>query len=600
MKRSTLSYPGEKWALRITLNPEAAQGELLQIDASDQTFLTLTSAENHVEARLIARLEPNPLFPGKDHMEFLLTTELIPKSLSIEWHEFSVRLYADGTLADEDWPLGYLPREDWTIEWADEACGYVICLPDELLSDRTSQFTGPMQYFTWPGHNTGVGDCMPFSRDGRYCLYYLFDRRGHRSKGGLGAHQWAQISSDDLRNWTLHPMAVPITQQWEGSICTGSLIQKDGETYAFYAARMSDGSPARLTWAVSKDGVHFKKSEQYFALTAPYEPVSARDPMVFLGANGQYHMLVTTSLADGGAYGGCLAHLVSADLTGWTQLEPLIVPGYADQPECSDYFEWNGWYYLVFSNFAVARYHMSREPFGPWIAPASDILDTVEDQVVKTAAFKDRRLMTGFLARYPRTYAGHAVTHELYQRADGTLGVKFVPEILPAFADKLPVNDIHVENTEGRSAVELASDINGFRLRANLRLIGEAAIGGISLMQNENEYQVNFDPSDDRIDREHRIDFNPAARLISITRPDQYFRMGDPRLQITGIDMSDMFNIDLIIYRDILDMVLSNGRAMTMRLSDDLSSGLTLRMYAQNGTLSLTNITLEPIKLNVN
>ena len=511
-------------------------------------------------------------------MEFSLESALIPKVAVIEWLEYSIRLYGDGELLDENWPLGTLPASDWNVEWDQKLCDITFCEPDVKATDRETQLTGPMQYFTWPGSNTGVGDCMPFARDGRYCLYYLFDRRGHRSKGGLGAHQWAQISSSDLKTWTLHPMALPITEQWEGSICTGSLIQKEGATYAFYAVRMSDGSPARMTWAVSYDGVHFEKSGRYFALTEPYEPVSARDPMVFLGEDGLYHMLVTTSLSAMGTYGGCLAHLASSDLMDWKQLDPFIVPGYADQPECSDYFEWNGWYYLIFSNFAVARYRMSRHPFGPWMKPEYDVLDTVENQVVKTAAFGNRRLMSGFLARYPRTYAGNAITHELVQNPDGTLGVRFVPEILPVFNARLPISDLQAESAEGRSETKIANDIAGFRMQATLSLSGDAALGGLSLMLGN---------------QEHRLDFDRASRMISSMRPDHNFRMGDPRLQIRGVDLTGPIRIDLIIYKDILDLTLGNGRAMTMRLGADMSPGLTLSAYAQTGMLTLTDITLD-------
>jgi beta-fructofuranosidase len=573
----SLAGQGSKWAVRIAIEP-GSKGELLQISGSGKSFMVVSTEGGKLNVHITAHIDPNPVFQGKEQLEYSLESALIPKVAVIEWLEYSIRLYGDGELLDEDWPLGTLPSSGWNVEWNPELCDAGFCEPDEKATDREMHLKGPMQYFTWPGSNTGVGDCMPFSRDGRYCLYYLFDRRGHRSKSGLGAHQWAQISSEDLKTWTLHPMAIPITEQWEGSICTGSLIRKEGATYAFYAVRMSDGSPARLTWAKSDDGVHFEKSGEYFALAEPYEPVSARDPMVFLGEDGLYHMLVTTSLSALGTYGGCLAHLKSSDLREWRQLDPFIIPGYADQPECSDYFKWNDWYYLVFSNFAVARYRMSRHPFGPWTKPEYDILDTVENQVVKTAAFGNRRLMSGFLARYPRTYAGYAVTHELVQNEDGTLGVRFVPEILPAFHAVLPISDLKIESAQGRSDVKIADGIAGFRLQATLSLCGDAALGGLSLMLGK---------------KEHRLDFDRSSRMILAMRPDQNFRMGDPRLQIRGVDLTCPISIDLIIYKDILDLTLGNGRAMTMRLSDDMSSGLTLAAYVQTGKLVLTNISLE-------
>ena len=570
-----IPFPGERWAIRLDL--AKLQEKPLKISSEGVSVMLLRLEEGKLVCNFTANIKDNPAFPGKTQLEYRLEATILPSNVTVEWLGYSIRLYADGKLADEEWPIGNLAGGEWEID-CEDISALEFCQPNEAMAEKASGFTGPMQYFCCPGDNTGVGDCMPFSRNGLYCLYYLFDRRGHKSKAGMGAHQWAQISSSDLKNWTIHPMAVPVTEQWEGSICTGSLIQKDGLTYAFYAVRMSDGSPARMSWAVSSDGINFKKSGKYFALSEPYEPVSARDPMVFLGADGKYHMLVTTSLPKEGPYGGCLAHMVSDDLLDWQQLPPFIVPGYSDQPECSDYFEWNGWYYLVFANFATARYRMSRSPFGPWQKPKYDILDSMENQVAKTAAFGDRRLVTGFLARYPRTYAGNAVTHELVQQGDGTLGVRFVPEILPAFDRSINVPDTSVESQEGRKETVLAEDLNnGFRLRATLSI---KTYAGLSIHLGK---------------REHRLDFNSNAGMVSLMRPDPHvrFHLGDPRLQITGLDLSGPITIDLIVKDDIIDLALGDGKCLTARLSNSSTEGACLAAYAQCGALQILNINME-------
>ena len=165
---------------------------------------------------------------------------------------------------------------------------------------------------------------MPFADGDVYHLFYLKDRRQHKSKWGKGAHQFAHISTSDMIHWEEHPVAVEITHQWEGSLCTGSVIKKDGRYYAFYAVRMVDGSSARVSWAESEDCIHFTKSEKYFTLTKPYETTSVRDPEVFLGADGRYHMLLTTTWEEEETErGGCLAHMVSDDLENWEQKEPF-------------------------------------------------------------------------------------------------------------------------------------------------------------------------------------------------------------------------------------------------------------------------------------
>lgn len=566
------------WSLRFELPGGAIAGQLFRIESDGEPFLYAEKLDEALRIRIETENEFGA--QGRHRLTFELSAPADAREYLVEWLGYSVSLWADGEKADEEWPIGALPAGNWNLNTTCDEVRPEFAPPCIRTPAARTGLSGPMQFFGYLSDHAGVGDCMPFARNGRYCLYYLFDRRGHKSKAGLGAHQWAQISSDDLRTWTVHPLAIPIGEQWEGSICTGSLIRKDDLIYAFYAVRMTDGSPARLSWAISADGERFEKSGEYFTLTEPYESVSARDPMVFQDGTGLYHMLLTTSLLALKRHGGCLAHLISADLKNWEQLEPMLVPGYADQPECSDYFAWNGWYYLIFSNFATARYRMSRQPFGPWVRPESDILDCIENQVPKTAAFGNRRFLTGFLARYPRTYAGNAVTHELFQQADGTLGVMFVPEILPpALGETQILSDIELNAAEGLSDRTLASGVGSFRVRAHLTVASGIEEFGFWLRMDQDDYILAFDP---------------AAKMVRVLRPGQHFMMGEARNQITRVPISDTLSLDIVFYRDMLDLSLSSGRALCMRMNGDVKDA-EFGAFARWGLLTLHHVELTPL-----
>ena len=527
------------WSIHWTLPQEYREGVLYTACREGEEVLSLRGEQQGVKVRQYTRQADKTCC-------YELYSPVWPREAVLEWREACVALYADGQLADEDWPLGQTADRPWqeqgelVAHWQQGV---------EAHPEQESSFSGPIQFFVPSGHNTGVGDCMPFFRNGRYCLYYLFDRRGHASKGGLGAHQWAQISSGDLKTWTVHPMALSIDEQWEGSICTGSLLESKGLFYAFYAVRMSDGSPARLSWAVSTDGVHFEKSGRYFSLKEPFEPRSARDPMVFFGADGQYHMLVTTSRMDRpGPYNGCLAHLTSLDLENWTQQKaPFIEPGYPGQPECADYFEWNGWYYLVFSYYATAYYRISRHPFGPWQRPAQDVLDNRHVSVPKTAPFGDRRLVSGFMRRDGyRGYAGLAITHELFQRPDGTLGVRQCEEILPCYAAREQI-DCRVEALQER-AQKLLFSAKCFRLKGQL-IPSENAMFGLVLSLGEQAMTLRFDAGRCLLD------------LLSLGQeyPDNY------RQRLSGLDFARL-EFDLVVGERAIDLVFSDGNSMSMPL----------------------------------
>ena len=67
---------------------------------------------------------------------------------------------------------------------------------------------------------------------------------------------------------------------------------------------------------------------------------------------------------------GCLAHYISKDLKTWDEADPFLVEG-NEVPECPDYFQWNGRYYLLFSNGQVARYRISQATAGSLGTPES-------------------------------------------------------------------------------------------------------------------------------------------------------------------------------------------------------------------------------------
>ncbi len=308
-----------------------------------------------------------------------------------------------------------------------------------------------MQYYK-PEGDYFVGDCMPFFHDGTFRLYYLLDEKHHQALGGLGGHQWAQASSRNLVHWDHHPLAIAITGEHEGSICTGSVFFHEGVYYGFYATRLGDWTQ-HLSLAVSCDGIRFEKTEPNLFASPPagYDPLHYRDPVVFqVGDDGLFHMLVTACLKDPAVpgCGGCLAHLVSTDLRNWENREPFIIPGFPDVPECPDYFAWNGWYYLLFSNGGIARYRMSKTPLGPWTRPLVDTLDGPVSRVMKTAAFTGgRRLGAAWVGMRQdnrdnggHQFGGNAVFRELVQRDDGTLAARFPAEMIPEGAALSHVN----------------------------------------------------------------------------------------------------------------------------------------------------------------
>lgn len=348
----------------------------------------------------------------------------IGSKIEYVYRPYRLELRIDGKLADENWQYGepLFTKED--VEALCKERGLTLGEPDAIEKEPTvvSSFTGAKGWR--PDENTFVGDCMPFSWDGRYHVLYLKDRRHHGSKWGMGAHQWSHISSADLVHWDVHPMAVPIDDASEASICTGSWIVKDGLHRLYYAVRQNDWGPAPIRRSFSTDGYHYEKDKDFEVyLSDRYLQKHARDPKIIFGDDGKWHMLVTTT--DLSCNKGCLAHLVSDDEQHWTELEPEVVVDTADEPECPDYFRYNGKYYILYSIRGKANYRVSDEPFFNWTATAEAVIDC--GNVPKCALWNDRLIFTGFDPICG--YAGELTFAEAYSDENGTLITKAVPEM---------------------------------------------------------------------------------------------------------------------------------------------------------------------------
>ncbi|MFD2612443.1 glycosyl hydrolase [Paenibacillus gansuensis] len=591
------------------LIPKEVSGNVLEvIEESGQQLIRITkgmpdsvngAGDMTLEIGTDARTEPLTLTAP-----YCLVGEG-PHFILARYAGYRVDLFVDGVLMDEEWPYGTLPIDRseiilhpgveqamaWNYAVDQEDLASLAGLQESVRSLENTRL-GPekslMQYWRPCGHNTGVGDCMPFFDGHEFHIYYLFDRRGHRSKWGIGAHQWAHISTRDFQHWSHHPMAIAITEEWEGSICTGSVIHDFGRYYAFYAVRAVDGSPARLTYAISTDGIRFDKQETEIKLSDRYSLSSVRDPHVFKDDNDQYHMIITTSILQDGRRDGCLAHLVSNDLRSWSEQDPFLIPGYHDEPECADYFEWNGWYYLLFSNDGLARYRMSRTPFGPWIRPAMDTMDCVQLRVPKTANYgNNRRIAAGFLSE-PHRYAGELVIRELVQHENGMLGLKW-PEELSVFKSAGSLQ----EHLSSKDPIRL-SNMEGFASLVLTQVEGEYAI----TFEAEADYPAmyfGFSLSDsDRFERGSDIRFEPSAAKLGIhgigassLREDEASSI----YHVAGLDGA--VRVEAIIKRGIIDLCVGGQRTLISRLHGDESH---IRLFAQFGSVTFRNIKIYSLK----
>jgi hypothetical protein len=441
---------------------------------------------------------------------------------------------------------------------------------------------------------------MPFYDGDTFHLYYLLDEGHHQGAGGLGGHQWAHASTRNLAEWRHHALALAITAGWEASIFTGSVVLHQGVFHAFYAIRKPDWTQ-HLGHAVSDDGVTFRKTEPnpFFSAPPGYSAVDLRDPMVFAGADGMWHMLVTSRLADFplDGRGGCLLELRSADLWRWEAAGPLLIPGgepgYQCIPECPDYFEWNGWHYLLFGQRLQTHYRMARSLRGPWLRPAIDTLDSSFCAVMKSAPFgAGRRMGVGWAG--PRRggrdagqmlWGGNAVFRELLQLPDGTLAVCVPPELVPAAGPALALapqaltpgcviadGQVRLEAGSSQEVVAWSGLPRDCRIRCRISPAPGSARFGFGL-RGSGRYAAAYD-----------LAFWGHSGAITL---------GELRSEgLAGFERP--LTLEIVLAGDIIDVCVDQRRCLINRLPE--LSGDQLFAFCEYGTVAFEELSVQPLR----
>lgn len=474
-----------------------------------------------------------------------------------------MEFFVDGRCVDEDFMLGDLKQNDVPLLIGAQDTGNgpsgrflgeidTAAVWDRALSneeilalsggpkavdprERTDRGNGENLQYWCPPNAYGVGDCMPFSKDGVFHFVYLLDKKRHGAKNGWGAHQWIQATSTDLVNWTHQPFLVPITDQNEGSICTGSLFFFRGIYYALYANRSLDEG-GKLAYAVSSDGIHFVKQEEPFVSLPEGYSGSLRDPAAFYSEeDGLVHLYATTTYRGR----GCWAHIVTQDMKNWELRDPLYFRT-NKEPECPDWFQWGRYFYSI-AGLEDGIYRIAESPAGPWRLPSgNERIGQGILRVPKTAPWKDgRRIVTAFTEQ--RGYGGDAVFHELVQLEDGVLGEKFVPEMIPASGEAF----VREKSLKFREKHWRALPAH-YRMQAKVKFDPKR-------INTLLDFTFQLDPDGE----------NAGETEIRLIPTENAVKVGNVRLENIDLSSGEVC-LDVILIRDILDVCVQNCRTATV------------------------------------
>lgn len=517
-------------------------------------------------------------------------------------------MYVDGELVDNDFPLGYpqwAASNSWKMDaqYVKRAAIYFPALvPDARPAKRPA--VAAVQYWTPPGHNAWVGDVATFFHQGRYHVFYLYDRRHHQSKFGKGAHYFEHLSTADFKTWTEHPSATPLEEQWE-CIGTGTPfvfndklclayglhtervfpdpkttlpaqlahLKASGRTGTF--TRSEAGAPIGSTYSISEDGVSkFKKTWTFFH--------PCRNPSVYRDPGGQLRMLANN-------HGKGMWQSESID-GGWRCISPDFPPG----GDCTFFFRWGKFDYIIggFKNLWCKRAEAPDSAYEDVVRNGLDFYDGLNVPAV-TEIPGNRFLLAGWIPI--RGWGGNLVIRELLQFPDGRIGSKWMDEVTPGTEKPKVLAESLSE------AATFASDGESMllTLRVEAKAAGKGRIGIVLLPENGEqsacELQLRLDDG--------RAQFAPGSMKDFSGNQKSLREGGAPQgcgnyaiEKLIGID--GPFTVRVIIKGDdkiggtLIDAEIAEQRTMMSYRADLRVKRIALRMEG----VELKNVQVAPLK----
>lgn len=350
------------------------------------------------------------------------------KTMIIHTFAFAAVMLSLGSCSDDNDPV--LTQKDW------EGTTTYFASTDET--------TFGTYYKPYVGY---VGDPMPFydpvAQD--FKVLYLQDYRPNQE---TTYHPIWGLRTTDAASYTSlgELISTGTASEADAAIGTGSTIynESDGLYYTFYTGHTSNQEVVMM--ATSSDFEEWTKDRSFYLQGSDYgySTTDFRDPFVFKGDDGFYHMLVSTYEGTKGT----LAEFTSSDLKTWSHAGVFMTMMWDRFYECPDLFKMGDWWYLVYSEKLAAirkvQYLKGRtldelkattaNDAGLWPDDHEGFLDSRGFYAGKTASDGTNRYIWGWCptregndntnvgaAPDEPEWAGNLVAHKIIQHEDGTL-----------------------------------------------------------------------------------------------------------------------------------------------------------------------------------
>ncbi|CDR30224.1 Glycosyl hydrolase, family 32 [Acholeplasma oculi] len=441
-------------------------------------------------------------------------------------------------------------------------------------------------HFNLYGEN--VGDVHPFYENGQMYMYYL--------KTG-GSFKTQLLLSKNMITYEPTPIYLDDSNPPEISNYYALGVYKDYHTgfYRSYFGMHNAMGSSKSTDLINWSGGYSRTSDFLTGYKAyhPYEtfPAGGRDPYVFYDPDiDRYRLLAlyyhtnNASLKD-----SAIGMLTSKTNTGetWesTAFELRRYPNaQAGEPEVPQMMKIGRRWYLLASESGITTHHVGGPSYWigdldtpidqqDWSTKEKHVLDGEDLAAAQFVQIKDKYYLYGWL---PQTYnqgnwGGYInIAHEVFQRADGTLGVRldthmqkilnrgkiyqYEPGAVGILQGSFNQNENSIVST-GSNVNELLFSGTYQRSLVDAKIKFElgASYAGVVIKQNSKTYEVI-------VSRENGSTYISIQNLMDLYHPiSSKIRIGDDQM----VDI----NLKLVIDRSNLELFINNEVSLVGRTS---------------------------------
>ena len=452
-------------------------------------------------------------------------------------------------------------------------------------------------YYQFPG--TWFGDCMPFGKGNEFYLYHQRDVRVPGYLPDCEPFGWSLSTTSDFVHYKDMGTAVPrgTDDEQDQFIYAGSVFEAEGQYHIFYTGYNRDypklGKPSQvLMHAYSDDLLHWTKTSEKLTFTPQkgYDPDDWRDPWVIRDEEHDQYLLILGARLQGPKtrQTGRTVNFTSKDLKYWKFEGDFWAPDLYTMHEMPDLFQMGDWWYHIvteYSNRSKMIYRMSKSLDGPWIAPADDAFDGRAYYAGRTFELNGQRILFGWVASKDHDndkenfiWGGTFMAHEVFQRPDGSLGVKIPDTVWNAFKNTEKIPDFTITTPEKLTEKAIDTNMGDIcRFEADIEFSEGTRGFGIRFYGNEDSgesYQYAFKIPENRYVFEKSPNWPfPANQNIGLERP-------------VDLVPGRKYHVQMIV-DDTIATIYVNGVALNARAYCKM--GMNLSVYAQEGSIKVTN-----------